>query len=188
MIPDYKSLWDQGMKILDGRVNLDGRPLPKPGFFERRRLKKASDILKRAATYEPENAAPPLFIGKIAERLGDSGACVDWMRRANQLQPDNLIVVLELGGALGRHGLYAESAAVLAAMARSNPTDARIQVNLGLSLLLAGEVEGAIHAFEHVISLEPDLAVNRKLLSFAKAVATGGKPQPNNMKELAASI
>ena len=185
---EYKSLWDKGIELLDGRINLDGNPLPKPGFFERRRLHKASVLFERAASVAPENAAPLLFLGKIEERLGNAEACVDWLKRANELEPNNLIVVLELGGALGRSGKHAESASVMMAVARSHPNDPRIHVNLGLSLLMAGEANDAVQAFEHVVKLEPDLPANRRLLSFAVSVANGTKAAPRSLRELSANI
>jgi Flp pilus assembly protein TadD len=185
---EYKSLWDRGTALLRGRINLDGKPLPSPGFFERRRLRKASSYFQKAAKVQPENAAPLLFLGKIEERLGNSDACIEWLGQASTVAPGNPIVSLELGAALGRAGKHAESASVMAPVARANPNDARIHVNLGLSLLMAGQAGEAVHAFEHAARIEPEQPTNAKLRNLASSVADGREPVPRSLREISASI
>jgi cytochrome c-type biogenesis protein CcmH/NrfG len=185
---EYQLLWEQGCALLGGRLNLDGRQLPSPGFFERRRLKKASKFFQAAAKVEPENAAPLLFLGKIEERLENSEHCIEWLTQANKVAPGNPIVALELGGALGRGGRHAESAAVLEPAARSHPNNASIHVNFGLSLLMAGQAGHAVQAFEHAARIEPEQPNNAKLRDYASAVAKGSKTVPKNLREISASV
>lgn len=185
---DYQSLWEQGCALLGGRLNLDGRPLPSPGFFERRRLIKASKLFQAAAKLEAENAAPLLFLGKIEERLENAEQCIEWLTQANKVAPGNPIVALELGGALGRGGRHVESAAVLAPAARSHPNNASIHVNFGLSLLMAGQADHAVEAFEHATRIEPEQPINAKLRELASAVAKGSKTVPKNLREISASV
>ena len=185
---EYKTLFSAGMKLLDGRIFLDGQTLPKVGLLEKEELRKASSLLQSAARVEPENGAPLLMLAKIEERLGHKEACVDWLRKANAVAPGNLIVVLELGGALGRQGRYRESAAVMADTARANPSDPRIHFNLGVSLLLAGDAAEAVNALKHVVRIEPALQMNKKALDYAIAVASGVKPAPRNEREFLANL
>jgi predicted Zn-dependent protease len=185
---EYKTLFSAGMKLLDGRIYLDGQTLPAIGLLEKEELAKASSLLQGAARAEPGNGAPLLMLAKIEERLGNKEACVDWLQKANAVAPGNLIVVLELGGALGRQGRYWESAAVMAETARANPSDPRIHFNMGVSLLLAGDAPGAVKALKHVVKIEPALPMNQKVLDFAIAVASGVKPIPRNERELSANL
>ncbi|MBV8667065.1 MAG: tetratricopeptide repeat protein [Burkholderiaceae bacterium] len=185
---EYESLWEQGCALLGERINLDGNPLSSPGFFERRRLRKASTLFQAAAKVEPENAAPLLFLGKIEERLGNVDACIEWLSQANELAPGNPIVALELGGALGRAGRHVESASMMGPVARLHPNDARIHVNLGLSLLMSGQVDRAVQAFENATRIEPEQATNAKLLNLACAVAKGSKAVPKSEREIFESV
>jgi cytochrome c-type biogenesis protein CcmH/NrfG len=185
---DYGTLWDAAIKKLDGGINLDGRPLLEPGLFEKRRLKQAAELFEKAAAAGPTHAGPPLFLGKIAERLGDTEGAVNWLRRAYRMVPDELMIVLEYGAALGRSGRHTESASVMEAAARAHPDDPRIHVNYGISLLLAGQAEQAVQAMRHVVTIEPDRAANHQLLRLAVAVAGGSVPVPRNLQELQARL
>ena len=120
--------------------------------------------------------------------MGNLDANVAWLRKANDVEPNNLLVALELGAALGRRGLHHESLHILGNAAMANPGDPRIHCNFGLSLLMAGEAERAVHAFEHTTALEPEVVVNHKLLAYAVEVAAGRKSVPTNEREIARNI
>lgn len=66
-----------------------------------------------------------------------------------------------------------------------HPREPRIQSNLGLSYLIGGEVENAVKAFEVLLLLEPDYAVNRKLLNLVKEIKLGAKPMPKCEADIA---
>jgi Flp pilus assembly protein TadD len=185
---EYTALFQRGAALIEGSIHLDGRQLSDPGFFEKRRLKKARPFFEQAFQADPLNAAPLFLLGKIEERLGNGAGNIEWLRRANDVEPNNPLVALELGAALGRRGMYQESLRVLGNAATRNPSDPRIHCNLGLSLLMAGEAEGAVHAFEHTTSLEPDVATNHKLLAYAIEVAAGRKAVPSSERDIARNI
>ncbi len=180
----YKSLFDEGMKLVEGRVNLDGCALPEPSFFERRRLLKGVRLLEQAAIHEPPYGAASLFAAKVYERLGQNDESLRWMRKAQLVAPDNIIVAIELGGALSRQGLHAEAISVLTAAAQLDPSDPRVHSNLGVSLLLSGDPERAIDAFKTLTALEPNEQMNKRLLNLAVAVHEGRKPKPANEAEI----
>lgn len=185
----YKAAFAKAAELLAGRVNMDGAPLPAPGFFERWKLRRALAAFKRAAALAPkDNAAPLLMLGKIAERLGDFDESARWLERARSVDPANILIGLELGASLAKLGLFKDSAAALAPYARVNPNDARIHCNLGLSLLLAGDAAGAISAFDRLSRLEPDNPMNDRLLDLAVAVSMGKKPVPKSEADVARNL
>jgi Flp pilus assembly protein TadD len=180
----YKLLFDEGMKLVEGRVNLDGHALPEPGFLERRRLLKGARLLEQAANHEPPYGAASFMTAKVYERLGRYEDSLRWMRKAQFVAPDNLIVALELGAALSRQGLHAEAVTVLTAAVTLGPNDPRVHGNLGVSLLLSGDTEGSIAAFRNGTALEPDEPMNGRLLNLALAVLEGRKPRPTTEAEI----
>ena len=186
--PSYKSLFDSAMKLISGRISLDGKPLSRPGFFERRRLNSGLELLRQAAEIEPEYGAASLMAAKVEERLGRSEERLKWLRRAAITAPGNTIVAIELGGALSQLGHHAEAVSVLSAAATVSPEDPRVQSNLGVALLLAGSVADSISAFERLQALEPGHGVNERLLMLAQKVCAGRQAKPNSEAELIASL
>ena len=182
--PAYLEAWGKACALVDGCLNLDGRPLPAPDDAERRRLAEAIPLFEEAARLEPGNAGPPLFISKTLERLGDFPASLAAIRRAHAIFPDNVTVILELGGALGRCGLHAEAVPILREGARGHPSDPRIHANLGLALLLSGDARSAVSAFERLVKLEPNGPHNTRLLWLAIDVAAERKPVPRSEREV----
>jgi Flp pilus assembly protein TadD len=176
------------MRLVDGRVNLDGCALPKPGFFEKRRLLKGVRLLEQAANVEPPYGAASLFAAKVYERLGHNEESLRWMRKAQLVAPDNLIVALELGGVLSKQGLHTEAVAVLAKAVELGPNDPRVHSNLGVSLLLSGDAKGSIAIFKTLVALEPDKPINKRLLNLAVEVCEGRKTQPTSEAEIIRSL
>lgn len=182
---NYKSTFDKGAKLIKGSIYLDREELGSAGFFEKRRLRKALTHFMAASSIEPTNGAPMLFIAKIEERLGNSERGLEWLKKANSVEPDNLILAIETGAALGRLGKHKEAATVLEGAARNFPDESRIQSNLGLSYLIGGETENAVKAFEILLRLEPDYPTNRKLLNLALEVQAGRRPTPKSEADVA---
>ena len=178
----------KGMKLLEGRVHLDGRRLPKPGLIDRFFLARARKFLMKAAEGKSESGAPLLFLGKIEERLGNNERCISWLRMANEASPENGVVMLELGAAYGRQGQHRELVELLVPLVRMHPEDTRIHSNLGVALLLLGESGRAIGAFENAVALEPTVGSNRRLLEYAVAVHEKRKSQPRSANDIARNI
>lgn len=181
----YKAAFDKGAALIKGSIELDGQQLGALGFFERRRLNKALKHFEEASSIEPTNGAPMLFIAKIKQRIGDHDGSLQWLKKANSVEPANLILSIETGAALGRLGKHREAAAMLEVAVQHYPHEPRIQCNLGLSYLMAGETENALKTFGLLVQLEPDFPTNKKLLNLANEVRLGKKPTPKNEAEIA---
>lgn len=184
----YLRAWGAACELIDGCLNLDGRHLPPPSDAESRRLQEAIPLFEEAALLEPGNAGPMLFVSKVHERLGDLPRSLAAIRKAHSILPDNPVVLIELGGALGRNGLNDEAVSVLRMATRVHPAEPRIHFNLGMALLTSGNASEAIPVFEHLIELEPDGPHNKRLLALAHEIAAGRKPAPKTEREVAALL
>jgi anaphase-promoting complex subunit 3 len=184
----YKVAFDKGANLVRGSIQLDGQSLGALGFFEKRRLNKALNHFKEASSIAPSNGAPMLFIAKILQRIGDDEGSLEWLKKANSVEPENLILAIETGGTLGRLGKHREAAAMLEVAANHHPHEPRIQCNLGLSYLMAGEIDNAVKTFELLVQLEPDFPTNKKLLDLATAIRLGRKHTPKTEAEIARMI
>lgn len=184
----YKVAFDKGAALTKGSIQLDGQSLGKVGFFEKRRLNKAIEHFKEASAIEPTNGAPMLFIAKIKQRLGDYEKSLAWLKKANSVEPENLILAIETSSTLGRLGKHREAVTLLEVAVGHHPNEPRIQCNLGLSYLMAGEIENALKTFEILILLEPDFPPNHKLLNLATEVKSGKKPIPRSEAEVVRMI
>ena len=142
----------------------------------------------QASSIAPTNGAPMFFIAKIKERLGDYNGSLQWLKKANSVEPENLILAIETGAALGRLGKHREAAAMLEVAVGHHPHEPRILCNLGLSYLMAGETENAVKSFELLVQLEPDFPTNQKLFSLATEIHLGKKPTPKCEAEIAKMI
>ncbi len=182
--PNYKAVFDKGAALVKNSIQLDKQTLEKLGFFEKRRLKRALIYFEKASSLAPTNGAPMLFIAKIKQRFGEFGSSLEWLKKANSVEPNNLILAIETSAALGRLEKHKEAATVLENASKSHPEDPRIWSNLGLSYLMAEETNSAVKTFEYLVQIEPDFPLNRKLFDLASKVALGEKPTPRNEAEL----
>jgi tetratricopeptide (TPR) repeat protein len=182
----FLQLWRKATALIDGCVNLDGRRLPAPNEEERRRLEEAIRLFEQAFALEPGRPGPMLFVSKAYERLGDLPRSLAAIRKAHALFPDDLVLLIELGSALGRGGLNDEAISVLRMGSRIHPSDPRVQFNLGMALLTSGNAASAIPVFQRLVELEPQGPHNERLLALAHEVAAGKKPVPKTEREVAA--
>lgn len=180
----YHVAFQRGVALVKGSIQIDGQRLKRLGFFEKIRLKRALRNFEEAALFAPDNAAPPFMMAKIRDRLGDFEGSLELLKRANLLQPDNLILAIETGAALGRLGKHREAATLLEVVSRSYPDEPRVWCNLGLSYLMTGETENAVRAFELLVRLEPSLSTNQKLLDVASEAHAGRRAIPRSEAEV----
>ena len=175
-------LFSEGGKLANGLIRLDGQKTREPGFFQKRKLKKAKGLFELAAKEDPENGAPYLMIGKIEERLGNHKEYLSNLQKAWLLEPGNLILIIELSGAYGLLGKHDEAISVLLEGRKNYPNEPRVLSNLGISFLLTGQSAHAVEIFQEIVEIEPDYEMNHKLLAYSKDVYEGNKPHPKDTR------
>jgi Flp pilus assembly protein TadD len=184
----FTALWDEAMALVQGRLVLDDQPMGALARGDATKLRRGASLLQRAAALEPRNAAPLLMLAKVEQRLGNAAASIGWLRKAHTTEPAHPIIVTELGAALGRQGRHREAADLILPVAQAHPRHPGIQCNLALALLLAGDAAKAVTVFQHLIEIEPERALNHRLLALAIAVAAGRKPAPASEADIGASL
>jgi len=184
----YMELFTKGCNLADGLIQLDGLDLKPIGFFGKRKLKKARSLFELSIPESPENAAPFLMLAKIAHSLGEKNESLDCLLKAWELQPANLILVIELSGAYGVLGKQKEAISVLEEGIKYHPNEPRILFNLGISYLLENAPKLAIEVFQKTVQIEPDFPQNHSLLKYSQEVLAGKKVAPKSQSEIAKNI
>jgi tetratricopeptide (TPR) repeat protein len=187
----HDQLCAQVDRLLERSLHLDGEPsLSAPGWFVRRRLRKASRCILEILELNPGNWIAMMNLGKIHQRFEQWDESFQWLGRALSLAPmdakpplakDAGLMALELG----RYDVAIE---ILQPAARSRPEDAAIQINLGLSLLLRGHTHEAIRAFDSACASEADNRVNHQLAVLARNVDEGRLVCPANLAGIEAAL
>jgi Flp pilus assembly protein TadD len=93
--------------------------------------------------------------GDIALRSGDYQGAVAAYQRAGQLQPDDPMIPLNLGSALGRLGRVEEAYAQFQRSLELNPALLQAMLNLGTTQLQRGDLAGALAMFRSAVAMHP---------------------------------
>jgi tetratricopeptide (TPR) repeat protein len=182
---EHNRFVDEAAKLIRGEIHLDGVSLPSPGWFTRRRLKKAKALYEQAIAINAAGWQSMLWIAKIEQRLGHTREALTWILRAREFEPSNPILAKEAAmtaSQLGDQDMAARIADEALAIA---PGDAALHVNSGLAHLFAGRNQYALERFREAVRLEPDRRVNHQLESFVAQVISGSVPQPRAEKDIA---
>ncbi len=184
----YMQLFKEGCNLSKGLIQLDGQPHKNLGFFEKRKLKKAKEFFELSSLEDPGNAAPCLMIAKVHQSLGEIPHSLAWLLKAWELEPANLILVIELSGAYGVLAKHKEAISVLEEGIKYHPNEPRILFNLGISFLLDSKPKLAAEIFQKTVEIEPNFSQNHKLLKYSLQVSNGTRPIPRNQSEIAKGI
>src|SRR5215212_6137607 len=85
----HNELYERACRMLDGLAILDDLPPKHPGFFARRRLRKAVRIFQQVLALNPANWGSMFFIGKALQSLGELEQALLWFTRAHECVPTN---------------------------------------------------------------------------------------------------
>lgn len=184
----YNELFQAATQLTDGLVRIDGQAIPRLGFGQKRKLKNARKLLRQATQESPHNAAPYLMLAKVAESLGEHECCLTHLQQAWELEPQNLILIVELSGAYGHIGQHQQALAILVEGNRHYPNEPRILFNLGLSCLLTHQIQTALEIFAQLVEIEPDYSLNDQLLAYTQCILAGSVPLPQSQSDIAQAM
>jgi tetratricopeptide (TPR) repeat protein len=187
-IKQHNDLYAQANELMKGLLILDGIPEKSLGFFQKRQLRKAMGLHQQVLELNPVNWPSMFAIGKAFQSLGELENALSWFTKAHECVPDNPSIAKEVGYAAGRLGKHDIAVRVMEAVVKQHPNNAGLQINFGLSCLMAGKLADACIAFERTVELEPQRAVNKKLLAFTRDVESGKRPCPKNEAEILRAI
>lgn len=164
----------------------DGPHLGPPGWWLRRKLKRALALFEKVLVLNPENWPAMWISGKIHQRLRDKAAAFSWFERAYQINPSQPDVAREASICamdIGRN----DAAVVYAHRAiQIEPDSAGLHANLAMAYLLAGRVDEALKSIEKSLSLDPADTISQTLSMIIKHFAGNGRTPPATGAELEA--
>ncbi|HJR07342.1 MAG TPA: tetratricopeptide repeat protein [Pyrinomonadaceae bacterium] len=140
----------------------DGRPtqsaLPSNGVADQQRLETAAQAAVKAARENPSDYEAQMQAARASfqtERLDD---VLEFLLRANQLQPDNLEPVVALGNVNYDTGNYQAAEKWYTAALAKKPDDINVRTDLGLTFLLRNppDNERALAEFRRSLQLDPN--------------------------------
>lgn len=153
---EHNRCFEEAAALIENEIPLLERPnLPAPGWFLRRRLKRALALFGRVIEINPENWSAMWLAGKVHQRLGDHTAGLAMFEQAYQANPSQPDVAREASMCamdVGRH----DAAIVFAHRAvQIEPASAGLHANLALAYLLSGRIADAQASIERSLGIDP---------------------------------
>jgi tetratricopeptide (TPR) repeat protein len=181
----HNALTDAASEIVRNETIIHGRPPPGlPGFFLRRKLKKAIRLYEQALAINPEGWSSMWVIGKIHQRLGDQKAAFSWFLKSHNINPTQPDVAREAGLAAMDSGLVQEAVQLCFSAVKLSPDDMGLQCNLALAYLLAGDDARANECARVAVASAPEDEIPKAALSFIRDVSEGKKKRPKMLSEV----
>ncbi len=185
----HNRLFGEATRLVDGELLLDGSDSRgKPGWMAKRKLKKAVPVLERALQIRPSNWSAMFVLGKIHQRLEQSGESLRWFSAAHEVNPGQPDVAREAAFAALDLGRVNEAVSLCLSAVSANPDDAGLIANLALAHLLAGDPSSASERAWEALSARPDDPVAANVLLLANEVSAGVRPCPKSLDEATAGL
>ncbi|MCG8650992.1 MAG: tetratricopeptide repeat protein [Pirellulales bacterium] len=147
-------------------------------------IQQAISALQSLASRHPQVAKVSLALGMAWFAVGKTDLAIRQLQRALELDPENTVVLKELGGVYLDSGNFAEAVDAATKAVAIKPDDAELLGNLAVSQLLHRQSSQAQVTLRHAISLDPNDAINRNLQKIIQDVVAGKRPQPMTLREL----
>lgn len=114
----------------------------------------AEETLQKAVQFNPDYAEAWALLGEVQQQLGKDG----WtsLLRAKTLDPDSDMVISALTLYWTRQKKYNVALAYLQKLAAKHPDDGSWQLEIGNTLVEAGDMIGAMAAYQRAAEIEPD--------------------------------
>ena len=181
----HNTVYMKGCALIEGEIWSGETPRPtKPGWWVRRKLRRAIVAFDEAISIRPGNWAAHWLVGKIHQRLGENEATLRRFARAHDLEPTNAdvareatIAAIEVGEALAARR-FSEVAMALA------PSDAGLVANHAVALLIAGDASGALRAIQKALALDPNDRISCDVRDRVLEVLAGRRTPPRNGNDL----
>ena len=154
----------------DGRASQS--QLPTNGVADRGRLETAAQAAAKQARENPADYEAQMAAARASfqsERVDDT---LEFLLRANTLQPDNLEPVVALGNVNYDAGNYIAAEKWYTAALAKKPDDINVRTELGLTFLLRNppDNERALAEFRRTLQLDPkhELALESLILALTR--------------------
>jgi tetratricopeptide (TPR) repeat protein len=153
----------------------------KPGFFEKRTIRKGVALFEEALAAVPDHWPMLWTLGMSLRALGEEEAALPRFRRAYELNPGQADVGREYAAQCMRLGRAEDGVRICREVHARFPADAGLQANLALALLIAGAVEEALSVGQAALARNPSDGITRSLVDYIGKVKAGRVPRPTRM-------
>lgn len=151
------------------------------GFFERRRVKKAVRTFDQLLSAMPEDWQARWMLGMSLRSLGEHDRALAEFRQAYATNPRNPDVGREFAGQCFFAGAADEGVRISRELHARFPDDIALHSNLGLALLIGGDLAEAQAVAEAALARDPSDAITRNLVEYVLDVRMGIRSRPTRM-------
>ncbi|MDB6015830.1 MAG: hypothetical protein JWR19_319 [Pedosphaera sp.] len=182
---EHNRIFEEASALIKNEIPLHERPrMPAPGWFLRRRLKRALALFDRVLELKPENWPAMWLVGKIHQRLGDFNTALSWFERAYQENPSQPDVAREASMCAMNTGRHDVAIVFAHRATQIEPANAGLHANLALAYLQAGRISDAQASIERSIAGDPADKISQTIRAIIKHFATNGRTPPTTTSAL----
>lgn len=157
-------------------------------FLQNEKFEDAKAHLKKAIDVDPKNAKARVYYGIALEKTGDKAGAEESHKKALELQPGMPEATEELSGMYLEDPPRPDDAiAILKVAVEKNPSDARLQTNLGYAYGLKHDVEASSRAYEAALAKGSDPQIEFAYGSMLLENKQGERAAPHLKKALDAT-
>jgi tetratricopeptide (TPR) repeat protein len=182
---EHNRAFEKASAIVMDEIKIHDRPpLSPPGWWVRRKLKRALALFDQVLTLKPENWSAMWLVGKVHQRLGDDATALAWFERAYQVNPSQPDVARE--ASLCAMDIGNGDAAVVYAYRATQiePDSGGLHANLALAYVIAGSIDKAAKSIERALALDPSDGISKVVSEMIRHFASTGVTSPKTAKEL----
>ena len=158
----------------------DRRDMPAPGWFLRRKLKRALSLFDRVLQLNPENWSAMWLAGKVHERFQDRATALSWFERAYQVNPSQPDVAREASMCAMELGRTDAAVSFAHRAIQIQPDEPGLHANLALAFIIAGRIPDAQAAIDRALTADPTDTISQSIRAIAQHFKTNGRTPPTS--------
>jgi tetratricopeptide (TPR) repeat protein len=132
----------------------------------------AQELLVELTKSHPNHIAPLIGLADLMRRRGNRLASLDFFQMAQEKEPENITLTLEIANDLRELRRYTEAEEILQNVLARRSNDARFLTALGHLKRRQGNCSASLQAFQSAAALEPNNA--QAMIEFANALRDTG--------------
>ncbi len=173
-------LYDWGTALANPYLPFQRSPSDPSTETAQQELSRAVRLLTASIQLNSKNWAACWVLGLTFRMQGEHEAEYKALARAYKLNPEHKDVLREFCLSCMTLGLGEEAVQVGWQATEIDPRDAGLLSNLGLALLVSGDVEQAERVVQRALNMQPNDSITQNLLEYVRDVHSGKKPRPTS--------
>lgn len=179
---DWQKLYRQASDLIYPYFHLVGRDHADASSPEgQKNILDGIEKMNAVVSIVPGNWPAFWLLGKAYEALGQPEDEYRCFKRAFELNPDHVDVAREFMRACLQLGKGDEGVAVAWHACQIRQNDAGLLANLGLAMLIAGQVDEALTVTQQAVEFSPDDEITRNLLQGILDIKDGKADRPTKL-------